>query len=81
MKKTIYKTVFTVEVLSDEPIGSGMSLSDIASEGDDGSLSIMTKDVYNDKPIKGIRAVRELEKQGTDPEFFMMDDQGNELED
>ena len=80
MKKTLYKTVIVVEVLTEEPIGSGMSLSDIVSEGDIGSFSILTYDKVNDKPIKGIRAVKEMKLHGSDTEFFMMDEKGNEID-
>lgn len=80
MKKTIYKSTFIVEVLSDQPIES-MSLIDIAEGGVDGDLSIITTDKVNNKPVKGIFAVRELQKHGSDTEFFGMDSKGNELED
>lgn len=69
-----------MEVLSEEPIES-MSLIDIANGGVDGDLSVMTKDKTTDLPIKGIFAVRELQKHGSDVEFFRMDSKGNELED
>ena len=76
MKKTIYKSVFIVEVLSEEPIGN-MGLIDIANGGVDGEFSILTKDKITDKPIKGIYAVQELAKHGSDVEFFGMDSNGN----
>jgi hypothetical protein len=80
MKKTIYKNVFIVEVLSQEPI-ENMELVDIANEGIDGMFSIITHDKINDKPVKGIHAVRELAKHGLDTEFFGMDNNGNEIND
>lgn len=81
MKKTIYKTVIVVEVLSEEPIGSEMNLSEIVEEGETGSFSIMTYDKINDKPLKGIRAVREMNLHGSDVSFFGMDEKGNVSED
>lgn len=80
MKKTIYKNVFIVEVLSEEPI-ENMELIDIANEGVDGRFSIITHDKINDKEIKGIRAVREMDKHGSCVEFFGMDNNGNEIND
>jgi hypothetical protein len=79
MKKTIYKTIVQVEILSEEPIDSQLSLSQIAEEGDTGSFSIMTKDVLVNKELKGIRAAREMRKQASDPEFFGMDEKGNDI--
>lgn len=81
MKKKIYKTIVQVEILSEEPIDSQLSLSQIAEEGDTGSFSIMIKDVRVNQEIKGIRAAREMRKQGSDPEFFDMDEKGNDISD
>lgn len=80
MKKKLYKTVFQVEVLSEDPIEDSMSLEDIAREGSEGNFSIKTKDILSNDPVIGIYAVKELEKHGSDPEFFMMDSEGNEIE-
>jgi hypothetical protein len=79
MKKTIYKTIIMVEILSESPIEHSMLLSEIASEGDDGCFCLSTKDTkISNKPFKGIRAVRELENQGSYAGFFNMDEKGNE---
>lgn len=80
MKKKIYKSIIQVEILSEEPISTDMSLSDIASEGDEGSFSIATKDIKVNQEIKGIRAARALQSQGSDVEFFNMDEKGNEID-
>ena len=81
MKKTIYKTVIKLEVLSDYPIPSNLTLLEIASEGDGGDFWI-TKEYtkITNKPIKGIRAVRELESKGSYAGFFNMDGTGKEEE-
>lgn len=79
MKKTLYKTVVVVEVLSEEPIGGKMTLSDVLYECEEGSMSMLTLDKVCDKPIKGVKAVKELDLHGTDYEFFGMDSKGNEI--
>lgn len=80
MKKKIYKTVIQIGVLSEEPI-NGMNLTRIVDEGDSGNFSIHTKDIIVDRVIVGKRAVNEMDKHGSDVEFFGMDKEGNELED
>jgi hypothetical protein len=80
MKKTIYRTIFTVEVLSDEPINTNLDLSDLNNECTFGDYSGSTTK-GDSKPLKGIKAARAVIAQGSSPDFFMMDDQGNELED
>lgn len=79
-KKIIYKTVIMVEVLSEEPIDSSMSLDQIEEECNTGSFSGMHSIVVSNKPIKGLNAVKEMRKQGSDPDFFQMDENGNEIE-
>lgn len=68
-----------VEFLSEYPIEGRLSLVDIANEGDGGVFSLITKETkIKNKPFKGIRAVRELENQGSYAGFFNMDEKGNE---
>ena len=80
MKKTIYRNTFTVEVLSEYPLSTGMSLSEIAEQGETGDLSIATSDKVVNQPIKGIKAARALQAQGSSTEFFQMDEKGNEID-
>lgn len=80
-KKTLYRTKILVEVLSEEPIGSGLTLSEIASEGETGDFSIRTVDIQSDKEVVGKMAVKELEKHGTDLEFFNIDSRGYDTQD
>ena len=58
-----------------------MDINSIIDEGDSGCLSIRSKYIENDKEIKGIRAVREMELHRSDVGFFGMDKNGNEVED
>ena len=76
-KRKFYKTVFQIELLSEEPI-SPDSLEEISrlAEGD---CSAKWGEKSH-KTLNGKQAAKELQKQGSDPEFFMIDENGNELE-
>lgn len=81
LKKKIYRTVFRFEVLSEEPIEESMSLEDIAQETTDGHMSgqFLENEVHNEVLVGGA-AVKAVKAQGSDPEFFMMDEKGFEIE-
>lgn len=81
LKKKIYRTVFRFEVLSEEPIEESMSLEDIAQETTEGHMSgqFLENQVTNEVLVGGA-AVRAVKAQGSDPEFFMMDEKGFEIE-
>jgi hypothetical protein len=72
--KTYYKTKITFNVLSEEPIPEGMNLDEIYREcvegaysGDLGFESEVTK-------LTSSQAAQELIKQGSDPEFFAIEE-------
>lgn len=77
-QKKLYKTIVIVEVLSEERIPE-MDLVSLHNEIHFEHASGLVK--YG-KPtiLKGKEAVRATRKQGSDEEFFMMDKNGNELE-
>lgn len=77
--KKIYKTVIQVEILSDEPYIPG-SLSDIDFDTTEGDCSRKITTVSEKEVLTGKEAVDAIKDQGSDPEFFAMDDEGNELE-
>ena len=79
-KKTIYKTIIRVEVLSDSPIGD-VDMQTIVNETENGDWSGKNYTVIQDKPLTGKKAVDAVLEQGSDTEFFQMDEDGNELED
>jgi hypothetical protein len=79
--KKLYKSILKVEVLSDEPIHENASLESVQEAIEYGpSSGKISWDVRNNE-ISGETAVKECEKHGTDPDFFMMDYNGNELHD
>ena len=78
-ERKFYKTTITFEVLSEEPIPSWMELQNIVYETEEGDYSGAT--VGNVQvELDGKQAVKELAAQGSDPEFFRLDEEGNDLE-
>lgn len=68
-KAKYFRTVITVEVLSNEPVGDDISLSEVIEEITYGNWSgqvIFTPS----KEIKAPKARRLLQKQGSDPNFL-----------
>lgn len=79
MKKKIYKTVISYTILSETPYVSN-SLSGIEAECDNGDCiggNFIT--TVENKELSGKRAVEEILKLGSDPEFFQMDGSGNDI--
>jgi len=74
-----YRTVLTVEVLSEEPIDDGLSLADIAREGAEGSFSLVVT-TQATEAVSGVTMAQLLAAQGSDPGFFMLDDAGCRLD-
>jgi hypothetical protein len=77
-KKTIYKTIVRIEILSEEPLTGNEDIIDINEQVIDGEWSGITK-IGVSEPISGKRAVDETLNQGSDPAFFAMDNNGYEL--
>lgn len=79
-KKKIYRKVFRFEVLSEEPIGD-MNLEEIAEETTTGHMSgqFLSTEIDNEV-LTGKKAVMAIKNQGSDPEFFMLDENGNEID-
>lgn len=78
--KKIYKTIFQVTVLSDEPFAiEDPSLKNIYDLGlTDGIVS--TTCPLGDFPLKGKEAADACYELGSEPEFFQMDDRGMEID-
>lgn len=79
-KKIIYKSVLKVTVLSDEPLPECISLEDVQYGTDEGEWLGHVEWEYNNAETVGAEAVNNIVQAGSDPEFFQMDDKGNELE-
>jgi len=78
-KKKIFKTIITIAVLSEDEIPETSTLGSIMDECDTGHY-IMGKVLTSVKEKIGKDAANEVTASGSDPEFFMMDAQGNELD-
>jgi hypothetical protein len=80
-KPKFFKTVIQVTILSeDEPIGADLDLHQICDEITYGDCSGISKVISTEK-LCGKRAAKLLIEQGSDPEFFNLDKNGNKLED
>ena len=77
-KKTLYHTKFTVSVLSEEPIDP-QSLSDLAYEIQDGD-AVGSWWQVSERKVEGKTAVNLIYRLDSHPDYFLMDDQGNEEE-
>lgn len=77
--KTIYKRVFHFEVLSEYSIGE-MTLDELNQVKDSSYMSGRFLDDLGNERLRGKEAVEAILAQGTDPEFFGFDREGNEIE-
>jgi hypothetical protein len=77
--RKFYRTVFTFEILSEDPITQGLDLKEIAQETDEGSWSGRFLD-SNQEEVDGRRMAELLTEQDSDPMFFMLDNEGNDVD-
>jgi len=68
-KKKYYRTIIQTEILSEDPY-------DIACEED----CSIEKKVLKTEAISGREMAEALIAQGSDPEFFQIDEEGNHIE-
>lgn len=76
--KQMHKTTYTFVVLSEEPIHNAMEMSTVVAECDDGAYVAHTM-THKDEPVSPKRMATLLVQAGSDPSFFQLDDEGNEL--
>ncbi len=77
--RKFYKTVFTIEVLSEEPIPDTMDTSQVIFEATLGDFS-MTEGERVETILNGKAAAEALKEQGSDPSFFRLNDAGVDQE-
>jgi hypothetical protein len=78
-KRKFFRTVVTIEILSeDEPFDTD-DLGAIAGAIDSGPCSGSVKVVSVDE-VDGGHMAKLLQEQASDPEFFQLDSEGNDLE-
>ena len=73
--RKFYKTVISIEVLSEEPIPGDMELDSIVKECRDGCYS-MRPLKHTVTKINGRQAANALKRQGSDPDFFRLTNSG-----
>jgi hypothetical protein len=78
MAKKFYKTIITVEVLHEDKVEFN-DLQEVASSIASGDCSGQWS-VVSCEPITSKQMAEECVKQSSDPEFFGIDDNGQELE-
>ena len=77
-KKKLYRTIIQLEVITEEPLEQ-QPLARIAFECDNGDYSGYTNWKVTNQPIKGKKAAKLVIEQGSDLDFFQMDENGNEI--
>lgn len=78
MENKFYKTVFKVTVLSEGPYEYN-GIRQLAEDITDGDCSGVVKEIST-AILSPKKAAEELIKQGSSPEFFMLDKDGNEID-
>ena len=79
MPKKFYRTTYRVVVLSEEQPLTTTALEDVNYEITYGHCSGVVE-ITEAEELTAAEAARELEAQGSDPEFFGLDAEGNEVE-
>ena len=78
--RTFYRTVMTVEILSEAPLSGDESLSDIVYLIEDGPCSGKVETVTENEKVDGPRMAQLLQDQASDTAFFGLDEEGNDLD-
>ena len=78
-KRKFYKTTYTFTVLSEEPLPDSLSLSDLDYETMDGHCSGQFGETLVEE-LDGETAAKALIEQGSDPEFFQLTEDGEDID-
>ena len=80
-KRKFRKYIVEIELLSEEPWDDldCASLSDIDYEMTEGHCSGRVK-IKSDVELNGLQMAKALMKQGSDPEFFLIDEKGRDID-
>lgn len=78
--RTFYRTVFVVEVLSEEPIPDGLDFAHTWQTCVDGDYSGTAMQLVAEE-VDGPTMAQLLEAQGSDPGFFRLTSDGQEATD
>lgn len=78
-ERKFYKATFTVEVLSEEPLDGSQSLADLSEMTMEGPCSGKCE-MKSHETLDGKQTATALQEQGSDPEFFSIDEDGNDVD-
>lgn len=78
-KRKFYRSVYQVEVLSEEPLSEDLNLAEIFEEITTGDCSGIVTDLVSNYEIDGVTCAKLLKKQGSCPSFFRLTDKGSDL--
>ena len=78
-KRKFYVTKYVVTLLSEEPLKSAMSLEEVAYAMNEGECSGEVE-AFPAKKVGAKKMAKLLQAQGSDPEFFHIDEEGNDTE-
>ena len=78
-KKHYYRTRYTIDVLSEDPIPEGANLLNVLREADTGEYVAHREDTTVEE-LTGKQMADELHKAGSEPGFFMLNDEGEEAD-
>lgn len=78
-KRKFYVNRYLVTLLSEEPLPDAMSLSSIAYEMNEGDC-VGEVEQLRCKKVSSKQIVKQLEEVGSDPAFFQLDEEGNDLD-
>lgn len=76
--RKFYKTIIKIEILSEERIPDDMTLEEIGRETIEGGYSGRTLET-KESELNGKQAATALIKQSSSPEFFRIDEKGNDI--
>jgi len=76
--RKFYKTIIQLEVLSEDPIGD-MGMDYIIYHVNVGDFSGKFETITQDQELDGLQVAYALMNQDSNPEFFMIDENGDDL--
>lgn len=79
-KRKFYRNTFLVEVLTEEPIGSCPGLDTIQHQITDGAWNGEVTHLQENRPVRARRAAKLLQESGSDPEFFRLTPEGEDMD-
>ena len=80
-KRKFYKTELKVIIVSEDPVPEDMSLSEIGHEGERGDYVVNSNRIASgNEQIDAKQAARVLLDTGSEPEFFNLTEDGEDLD-